>query len=78
MTTLRLAPFVRPPRPPLSWNVGPPRPPRTVWPSIITIEGVAVRPCLTRIRVASRVIALAQTLLARQRRHCCQTASHGG
>ncbi len=75
---LRLAPFVRPPRPPLSWNVGPPRPPRTVWPSIMTIEGVAVRPCLTRIRAAIRLMALAQTPLARHRRHCCHTTGQGG
>ena len=30
------------------------------------------------INTAIRVIARAQTPLARQRRHCCQTASHGG
>ncbi len=78
MAMLRFAPFVRPPRPPLSWNVGPARPPRTVWPSIITIEGVGVRPFLVRMSVAIRVIAPAQTPLARQRRHCCQTAGQGG
>ena len=78
MTTVRFAPFVRPPRPPFSWNVLPARPPRTVWPSIITIEGVAVRPCFLRMISAIRSIAVAQTPLARHRRHCCQTASHGG
>ena len=78
MTMLRFVPFVRPPRPPASWNVGPARPPRTVWASIITIVGLAVRPCRVRIRVAIRVIAFAQTPFERQRRHCCQTASQGG
>lgn len=68
ITTLRLAPLVWPPRPPFSWKVGPPRPPRTVCPSIITIEGVAVRPCLVRIISAMRSIALAQTPDARHRR----------
>jgi hypothetical protein len=37
-----------------------------------------VRPLRVRMSTAIRVIALAQTPLARQRRHCCQTASHGG
>ena len=78
MAMLRFAPFVRPPRPPFSWNVGPARPPRTVWPSIISIEGVAVRPFLSRIISAIRSMAVAQTPLARQRRHCCQTAGQGG
>lgn len=31
---LRVVSIVRPPRPPASWNVGPARPPRTVWASI--------------------------------------------
>ena len=78
MAMLRFAPLVRPPRPPFSWNVGPARPPRTVWPSTITIEGVAVRPFLSRMTSAMRSIAFAQTPLSRQRRHCCQTAGQGG
>jgi hypothetical protein len=36
---LRFVPIVRPPRPSAEWNVGPARPPRTVWASIITIVG---------------------------------------
>ncbi len=78
MAMLRFAPLVRPPRPPFSWNVGPARPPRTVCPSIMTIEGVAVRPFLSRMISARRSIATAQTPLARHRRHCCQTAGQGG
>jgi hypothetical protein len=76
MAMLRFAPFVRPPRPPFSWNVGPARPPRTVWASIITIVGF-VRLCLVRISSAMRVIAAARTPFDRQRRHC-QTASQRG
>jgi len=39
-------------------KVGPALPPRTVWPSIITIDGSAFRPCRCRILVASRRIAV--------------------
>jgi hypothetical protein len=75
MTTLRLVPIVRPPRPPALWKVGPARPPRTVWASIMTIDGSALRPFMTRIWRARRAIARPHTPLWRQRRHCCQTAS---
>jgi hypothetical protein len=73
-TTVRLVPMVRPPRRPASRNVGPAHPPRTVWASIISIEGVAALLCFRQTSRASRVIARSQTPLARQRRHCCQTA----
>jgi hypothetical protein len=75
---LRFAPIVRPPRPPELWNVGPARPPRTVWASIITIDGSTFGRFLARITRTSRVIARAHTPFARQRSHCCQTACHGG
>jgi hypothetical protein len=54
------------------------RPPFTVWASIITIEGVDLRPFRTRTIAASRTIALAQTPFSRLRRHCCQTAGQDG
>ena len=77
---VRFAPTVRPPRPPALWNVGPARPPFTVWPSTITIEGVAWRPWLSRTSAPSSAIARRQTwrLPSRHRRHCCQTAGQGG
>jgi hypothetical protein len=75
---LRFAPNVRPPRPPAAWNVGPARPPRTVWASSITIEGSGWRRLSARIVRASLPMAAAQTPFARQRRHWDQTASHAG
>jgi len=44
MAMLRFAPLVRLPRPPFSRKVGPAGPPPTVWASIITTVGFAVRP----------------------------------
>jgi hypothetical protein len=75
---LRLAPTVRPPRPPAAWNVDPARPPLAVWASTITIEGSEWRYLTMRIVRASRPIAAAQTPFARQRRHWLQTALQGG
>jgi len=73
-----LGPTVRPPRPPALWKVGPKRPLRTVWASIITIEGWGLRLWRARITCGRRAMAFSQTPLSRQRRHCCQTASQGG
>ena len=79
MRMLRLVPIVRPPRPPALWNVGPARPPRTVWASIMTIVGsTCARLAASGSARAIRDIARAHTPFARQRRHCCQTASQGG
>jgi hypothetical protein len=75
MRMLRFVPTVRPPRPPALWNVGPARPPRTVWASIMTIVGSMCARLLDRMSRVIRDIARAQTPFARQRRHCCQTAS---
>jgi len=54
---LRFVPIVRPPRPPAEWNVGPARPPRTVWASIITIVGSTCARFIERIKRAIRDIA---------------------
>ena len=67
-------PIVPPPRRPASWNMGPWRAPFTVCAFTITIDGVGCRSCWRRSAIARRVIARAQTPLARQRRHCAQTA----
>jgi hypothetical protein len=48
-----LAPNVRPPRPPASWNVGPARPPFAVWASTITAH-LAWRACSSIRRAPSR------------------------
>jgi hypothetical protein len=58
---LRFAPTVRPPRPPALWNVMPPRPPFTVWASIITIVGWACARFLAWISSAIRRITVAHT-----------------
>jgi len=56
----------------------PPRPPFTVWASIITIVGWTCARFLRRISSAIRRIAVAHTPEFRQRRHCCQTTGQGG